>query len=51
MPDTVPKNPGNIDATLTAVLELIKFRNDNQRVLTEFSVNPNDVTLTFTTVP
>jgi hypothetical protein len=47
MADSIPKDPNDVDGTLTAVLDLIKFRNNNQRRLTDYSIKDDEVILTF----
>lgn len=42
----VPRHP-DCDQTLQAVLEEIQFRNQNQRLLTSFSVGSAEVVLNF----
>jgi hypothetical protein len=47
MADSVPKDSSDVDGTLKAVLDLIQFRNGNQRVLTDYSIEATKVVLTF----
>jgi hypothetical protein len=50
MPETVPRDP-DADKTLVDVLDRIKLRNQNRRVLTDYSVKTDEVSLTFQALP
>ena len=47
MNDSIPKDDGDVDGTLTAVLDQVKFRNGNGRKLTGYSIEATKVILTF----
>ena len=51
MDDSVPKDPDDVDGTLKAVLDQVKFRNKNQRTLTDYSIEDTEVILTFNPAP
>jgi len=44
---TVPKHPLDSDATLKAVLDNIKFQNENDAKLVDSSIDANEVVLTY----
>lgn len=43
----IPKDPNDVDMTLEAVLKDIKFRNENNRKLVDYSVGREEVVLTY----
>lgn len=43
----IPKDPNDCDKTLEAVLEDIKFRNENNRKLADYRIDPEEVVLTY----
>ena len=43
----VPKHPTNPDRTLEAILEDIKFRNENGDKLVHHDIHPTEVILTY----
>jgi hypothetical protein len=44
---TVPKHPHDSDATLKAVLDNIKFQNENDAILVDSSIDDDEVVLIY----
>ncbi|HUI08099.1 MAG TPA: hypothetical protein VL486_13955 [Verrucomicrobiae bacterium] len=47
MTQEIPKHPTDPDQTLKAVLDDIKFRNSNGRILVDYEINTDKVILTY----
>ena len=47
MEKRVPKDPNDVDGTLSAVLDNVKFRNENGRLLADYRIDDDEVVLTY----